>query len=231
MAVAVSDYCRRAGAPAPPRAVRDALSTLLASDDFRVRAVTDAEPPVRRLGPFAVVDLARGTLPDTAGLRERSGYYALVEELLTLQDAQAVASPSPATLAASAAASRPSESPSPAPATPTPEPGKRSRTGKPAPQGSSVAERIAPRRRAAQSTAEPRGRFTQVEAERSPLEALEGPAGRTTLETLLAQHGHRPALLRALAQGYSGRRGSDPSAAELDALLTEHGLIAAVEDS
>ncbi|MGZ3445700.1 MAG: hypothetical protein ACXWLG_09500 [Myxococcaceae bacterium] len=211
--------------------MRDALSTLLASDDFRVRAVTDAEPPVRPLGPFAVVDLARGTLPDTAGLRERSGYYALVEELLTLQDAQAVASPSPATLAASAAAGRPSESPSPAPATPTPEPGKRSRTGKPAPQGSSVAERIAPRRRAAQSAAEPRGRFTQVEAERSPLEALEGPAGRTTLETLLAQHGHRPALLRALAQGYSGRRGSDPSAAELDTLLTEHGLIAAVEDS
>ena len=77
---------------------------------------------------------------------------------------------------------------------------------------------------------EPRGRFTQVEAERAPLEALEGPAGRTTLETLLAQHGHRPALLRALAQGYTGRRGSDPSAAELDVLLTEHGLIAAVED-
>ncbi len=231
VAVAVSDYCRRAGAPAPPRAVRDALSTLLASDDFRVRAVTDAEPPVRPLGPFAVVDLARGTAPDTAGLRERSGYYGLVEELLALQDAQAVASPSPTPLAAGAAASRPGAPPSPEPVTPGPETGKRSRTGKSAPQGSSVAERIAPRRRAAQSAVEPRGRFTQVEAERAPLEALEGPAGRTTLETLLAQHGHRPALLRALAQGYSGRRGSDPSAAELDVLLTEHGLIAAVEDS
>lgn len=234
VAVAVSDYCRRAGAPAAPRAVRDALSTLLAADDFRVRAVTDAEPPVRPLGPFAVVDLARGTPPDTAGLRERSGYYTLVEEVLALQDAQPVGGPSPAPVTApdaGAEASRPSAPPSPAPATPAPEPGRRSRSTPPVPQGSSVAERIAPRRRAAQSPAEPRGRFTQVEAERSPLEALEGPSGRTTLETLLAQHGHRPALLRALAQGYAGRRGSDPSAAELDALLAAHGLIAAVEES
>ena len=88
VAVAVSDYCRRAGAPASPRAVREALSALLESDDFRVRAVTDAEPPVRPLGPFAVVDLARGTPPEIVGLRERSGYYALVEELLALQDAR-----------------------------------------------------------------------------------------------------------------------------------------------
>ena len=231
VAVAVSDYCRRAGAPASPRAVRDALSTLLAADDFRVRAVTDAEPPVRPLGPFAVVDLARGTPADTAGLRERSGYYALVEEMLAVQDAQAPAHPPITAPAAGAAASRPNEPPSPAPAAPAAERGKRSRTTPAAPQGPSVAERIAPRRRAAQSAAEPRGRFTQVEAERSPLEVLEAPAARTTLESLLAQHGHRPALLRALAQGYSGRRGSDPSAAELDALLAGHGLIAAVEES
>ena len=89
VAVAVSDYCRRAGTPAAPRAVREALSTVSEADDFRVRAVTDAEPPVRPLGPFAVVDLARGTPADTAALRERSGYYALVEELLALEDLRA----------------------------------------------------------------------------------------------------------------------------------------------
>src|SRR5215468_9702613 len=94
VAVAVSDFCRRAGAPAAPRAVREALSTVSEDDDFRVRAVTDAEPPVRPLGPFAVIDLARGTPADTAALRERSGYYGLVEELLALQDAS-LAAPAP----------------------------------------------------------------------------------------------------------------------------------------
>ena len=117
--------------------------------------------------------------------------------------------------------------PSPAP-TADVAPSRPSRGGDPAP---TVAERIAPRRRAAQSPAEPRGRFTQVETERAPLESLEGPGGKTLLERLLGQHAHRPALLRALAQGYVGRRGSDPTAAELDALLDEHGLTAAVEDS
>lgn len=236
VAVAVSDYCRRAGAPASPRAVRDALSVLPESDDFRVRAVTDAEPPVRPLGPFAVVDLARGTAPDTAGLRERSGYYTLVEEMLALQDARSLApgSGASATGADLAPPGRPADPPSsPAPASLPPASASTRPQGAPrgAPQASSVAERIAPRRRAAQPPAEPRGRFTQVESERAPIEALEAPGGRATLETLLAQHGHRPALLRALAQGYAGRRGADPSAAELDALLTAHGLIHAVEES
>ena len=95
VAVAVSDFCRRAGTPAPPRAIREALSTVSETDDFRIRAVTDADPPVRPLGPFAVVDLARGTQADTVALRERSGYYALVEELLALQD-QRTPLPAPA---------------------------------------------------------------------------------------------------------------------------------------
>jgi hypothetical protein len=93
-----------------------------------------------------------------------------------------------------------------------------------------VAERIAPRRRAAQAPAAPRGRFTQVEAQRASLESLEAPEGRAVLETLLAQHGHRVALLRALAQGYSGHRG-EPSAPELDALLARHGLLEAAEST
>ncbi|HSP18170.1 MAG TPA: hypothetical protein VLQ79_01550, partial [Myxococcaceae bacterium] len=67
--------------------------------------------------------------------------------------------------------------------------------------------------------------------ERAPIEAREAPTGRATLETLLAQLGHRPALLRALAHGYAGPRGADPTAAELDALLAAHGLSAAVEES
>jgi len=203
VAVAVSDFCRRAGAPASPRAVREALSALAESDDFRVRAVTGADPPVRPLGPFAVVDLARGTPADIAGLRERSGYYALVEEMLGLGN------------------------PAPVPAAPP------TRPAPPTPaetRAATVAERIAPRRRAASPPAPPRGRFTQVEAQRAPLESLAGPDGRTTLQTLLAQHGHRPALVRALAQGYAGRQG-DPSAAEVDTLLDAQGLLEAAEVS
>jgi len=222
VAVAVSDFCRRAGAPAAPRAVREALSTVSEADDFRVRAATDAEPPLRPLGPFAVVDLARGTPAETAALRERSGYYALVEELLALQDVAPV--PAPASpIAATAARAIPATPAAPQADAPEPlaPPTAREPTSAP-----TVAERIAPRRRTAQAPAPPRGRFTQVEVQREPLESLEGPGGRAVLETLLAQHGHRIALLRALAQGYSGPRG-EPSAPELDALLERHGLLEA----
>ncbi|HET9157279.1 MAG TPA: hypothetical protein VFN91_11470, partial [Myxococcaceae bacterium] len=226
MAVAVSDFCRRAGTPAAPRAVREALSTLSEADDFRVRAVTDAEPPVRPLGPFAVVDLARGTPADTAALRERSGYYALVEELLAVQDGRVPpsapglgAAPPAPVLVAPAATPATQERPPPPP-----------RTTPAAAPPPTVAERIAPRRRSAAVPAAPRGRFTQVEAERPPLETLEGPDGRATLETLFAQHGSRIAVLRALAHGYTGERG-EPSAPELDELLAHHGLLEAAEGS
>src|SRR5262249_17955759 len=102
------------------------------------------------------------------------------------------------------------------------------RTGREDTRAPTVAERIAPRRRTAQAPAAPRGRFTQVESQRAPLEALEGPDGRATLQTLLAQHGHRTALLRALTHGYAGRHG-DPTAPELDALLDHHGLLLAAQ--
>src|SRR6516164_4643943 len=141
VAVAVSDFCRRAGTPAAPRTIREALSTVSETDDFRIRAVTDAEPPVRPLGPFAVVDLARGTPGDTAALRERSGYYALVEELLALQDQRAA----PPTVATPSAAVTPPPPVLPAPAVtpaaqaPSSSP-RRATSGIPAP---TVAERIA----------------------------------------------------------------------------------------
>ncbi|HZW88638.1 MAG TPA: hypothetical protein VFF12_06125 [Myxococcaceae bacterium] len=227
MAVAVSDFCRRAGVPAAPRAVREALSTVSEAEDFRVRAVTDAEPPVRPLGPFAVVDLARGTPADTAALRERSGYYALVEELLALQDRRSTA---PDQAPGSVAAAPPTPVP-PAPALPRPAVAADAPRGPPASRPSpapTVAERIAPRRRTAAAPATPRGRFTQVESQPAPLETLEGPEGRDALETLLAQHGHRIAVLRALAGGYSGHRG-EPSAPELDELLAHHGLLESAE--
>lgn len=228
VAVAVSDFCRRAGTPATPRAVREALSTVSEADDFRVRAVTDAEPPVRPLGPFAVVDLARGTPSDTAALRERSGYYALVEELLALEDLRTGPTASPGIVAPPLAPAPPGPAVSPPAQERPPSLPRAAGSESPAP---TVAERIAPRRRTAQAPtpATPRGRFTQGELQRAPLESLEGPAGRATLGSLLAQHGgHRIALLRALAHGYTGQRG-EPSAPELDELLARHGLLEGVE--
>src|SRR5262249_16143826 len=229
VAVAVSDFCRRAGAPASPRAVREALSAIAEAHDFRVRAVTDAEPPVRPLGPFAVVDLARGTPAETTVLRERSGYYALVEELLAVQDARTFPSVDTATRSSEAIPAvqvRPAEPMAPSSPTPSSRGPRSARKDE-----ATVAERIAPRRRTAPPPAPPRGRFTQVEAQPTPLSTLEGLEGRTTLEKLLQQHGHRLALLRALAHGYVGAGGAAPSASELDALLGAQGLLEPTEAS
>jgi hypothetical protein len=272
VAVAVSDFCRRAGAPASPRAVREALSASAEADDFRIRIVTDGEPPVRPLGPFAVVDLARGTPADVAGLRERSGYYLLVQELLAAQEGSrgSIAAVS-GTETGSPGARTPYEAGSVEPSLPRPRTSGEASSAEPSASGSrtsaeassveasarpgsgasspdtsapgpriptgpldgaprsTLAQRIGPRRRAPQPPPTPRGRFTQVESQRAPLEVLAGPVGRAELESLLAQHGHRPAVLRALAQGYSGERGSAPSMPRLDALLAEHGLLEAAE--
>jgi hypothetical protein len=232
VAVAVSDFCRRAGAPASPREVRDALSTVTDADEVRIRAVTDAEPPVRPLGPFAVVDLARGTSAELAGLRQRAGYYALVEELLA-QPADADRAPTsvawvPSTLPSASPPTPPALSPEAGPEAPPPRGPPARPSGEPR---TTVAERIAPRRRAPAPDLPPapRGRYTQVASQRAPLESLNAPEGRSVLEPLLFQHDHRIALTRALAQGYLGRRGGDPLPWEVEELLAAHGLLAAAE--
>ncbi|NPC87307.1 hypothetical protein HPC49_55175, partial [Pyxidicoccus fallax] len=75
VAVAVSDFCRRAKSPAPAPEVREALALLAEDDDFRVRALTDGEPEASPLGPFAVVDVLRGTAPSLAAQRQACGFY------------------------------------------------------------------------------------------------------------------------------------------------------------
>ena len=177
------------------------------------------------------MDLARGTPADTAALRERSGYYALVEELLALEDLRA----GPATTATPSAVTSPPRPPL------SRRPSRRRRrcnrrpslpragASPPRPRWPSESPHAAARAQAP-TPATPRGRFTQGELQRAPLESLEAPAGRATLESLLAQYSHRIALLHALAHGYTGQRG-EPSAPELDELLARHGLLEAVEAS
>ena len=91
LAVAVSDFCRRTGVSASPAEVRDALSLLSEDEDFRVRTVTDAEPEARPLGPWAVIDILRGTTQSLAATRHQSGYYDLARELVLLRESPAPA--------------------------------------------------------------------------------------------------------------------------------------------
>lgn len=82
VATALSDFCRRAGSPASAAVVREALSCLSGEDDFRLRALAEGEPATSPLGPFAAVDVLLGTPAKVASVREETGYYQLVRELL-----------------------------------------------------------------------------------------------------------------------------------------------------
>ena len=93
-----------------------------------------------------------------------------------------------------------------------------------------MAERIAPRRTAqAPTLRRPRGRFTQGELQRAPLESLSARGARHA-GSLLARSRPPHPLLHALAHGYTGSAASRPRA-ELDELLARHGLLEAVEAS
>src|SRR5688572_29588399 len=80
VAVALADFCRRAGATVDPRTVRDALSLLGPADDARVLKLAAAEPPARPLGPFAVVELleTKHSAEDVAA-RQKAGEFDAIE--------------------------------------------------------------------------------------------------------------------------------------------------------
>ena len=50
------------------------------AEDFRVRTLTDTEPEATPLGPFAVVDVLKGTAPTLAAVRQGCGYYDVVQD-------------------------------------------------------------------------------------------------------------------------------------------------------
>jgi hypothetical protein len=222
VAVAVADFCRRAGAPASPAEVRDALSVLAPEEDFRVRLLTDGEPPVRPLGPYAVVDVVGGTPPGVAAQREGCGYYLLVREILAAGGALLGAPPAPRP---EPSAPGPSSAGFPQPSAGGERPSLRPSTPEPRPSASAptVAERIAPKRRPPgskpPSPAAPRGRFAQLPAEQPSLDGLDAEQ----LSSLLRQHAHRPALLRTL----TASRASNVTAHVLDRALERAGLLEA----
>jgi hypothetical protein len=227
VAIALADFCRRAGAPAAPGVIRDALSALAPAEDFRLRTLADGEPPARPLGPYAVVDVLSGTSPVLAAQREACGYYALASELL--REERVVAAVAPAA-GSETQVSQLDVGPAGRPTPPAEVSADLSQLkAPPSPQrppatGPTVAERIAPRRRLGGDRppesipAPPRGRFTQLPAEQPSLEVLNG----ADLVDLLSQHGHRPAVLRAL--GGTGRS-PGPTTQGLDQALQRVGLL------
>ncbi len=235
LAVAVSDFCRRAKQPASAAEVREALSFLGGSDDARVRSVTDAEPAATPLGPFALVDIIQGTTVELAAHRQGCGYYELIRKLAP----PLAERPAPA------------EAPTPAPRAPqkAPVPRPRRAAKRAAAVPVALSERIGPKRRAAGSAAAvavemeavetpaaprrelpaPRGRFTRLPSPKRPIEDLFEPEGRDAISGLIDQQGHRLAVLKALVEQFEGRQGAPLAAADLDAAIERHGLAERLE--
>jgi hypothetical protein len=230
VAVALSDFCRRARATASPTLVRDALSCLGAEQDALVRALADSEPVATPLGPFAAVEVATGGLTQAAAAElERAGHYAEVRRALRAPPGPAEPVPAPTQAPAPLA---PLLAPGPAPT--------RSRRS----AREALAARIGPRRRAVGSEPAPepprqvfgtsflprrnlpppRGRFTRVDPTRATLEALLRGESRPALEALVDQVPHRFALLRILDQGYSGQKGQPLSLDDVGQALERHRL-------
>ena len=235
VAVAVSDFCRRAQSPATAGEVREALALVAEADDFRVRALTDADPPASPLGPYALVDVLGGVAPALAAQRQSCGYYDLARDLVQAREEKAAPAPTP----------EPGKAPPaprfalPGPDVPAPAPRQTQKQ-----KEASLAARIAPRKRVVAEPEDvepesepehvflrrdlprPRGRFSRVDAPKTPLVELMRPAGHDLLASALEKHEHRFALLRTLGEHYNGQRGGDLAISELEHALEHHGLLA-----
>ncbi|MBX5482172.1 MAG: hypothetical protein IRZ16_10105 [Myxococcaceae bacterium] len=236
VAIAVSDFCRRAGAQASAAEVREALALLSEEEDFRVRTLTDGEPKSRPLGPFAVVDVLRGTDEALAATRQTSGYYEVVREL-----AQVRAERSPVPAAAPAPIPAQTAVPTaPAPTSPAAPANASSRKGKgPRPAPPSMSERIAPRKREPSAgtvpaleparprdAVSPKGRFATLSPSKLSVEELFTPSAARLLKDRVEQHPDRFALTRALAEQYGGRKEGQPLRTEdLERALEHHKLL------
>lgn len=244
VAVAVSDFCRRAKVAASPAEVREALALLGEAEDFRIRTLTDAEPEASPLGPFAVVDILSGTAAPLAARRQDVGYYDVVRELARVREEKAPApAPSPAAPEVPSFAIPP---PKPVPAGGA----EAALTGKAAKKpAETVQSRIAPKKRAPtagepleadggyeadeptflkRDLPKPRGRFSRVDAPKTSFVELTRADGREVLETGINGHDHRFALLKTLTEQYNGARG-ELTQVEMENALRGHGLMEALE--
>lgn len=236
VAVAVSDFCRRAKTSSSAAEVREALSLLGDDEDFRVRELTDAEPQISPLGPFAVVDLVRGTDAALAKQRQQTGYYEVVREVLNVRDLKVVEVPVAA-----------EEVPSFAPRRDVPAPAEeKAPSRKDRKKAESIAEKIAPKKRAAttpeidadesyeaapllpfqerrEKLPKPKGRFSRLEASKGKYDDLFRSTSKQLLSDLITQEQNRRGVLRALSERFGGKRGQI-NALDVQDVLKHHGL-------
>ncbi len=243
IAVALSDYCRRAQAPASPKAVRDALSCLADAEDGGLKQLADGEPQAKPLGPFAVVEVLRGLSPEVAASRERAGEYRSIGASLPAFGEALPPAPQPA--------HSKTEPTSSEPAAPTP---KRKKPRDPAApkkltKAEKLAERIQPRRRRPEdavppppapitlrgsaflpkrSLPQPRGRFTTIDASRQSLDVLLKLTAKDVVVSVESQCGTRFGVWSALSTSYVGRKGQPLQLADVEAILERHGLLQAL---
>lgn len=75
LAERITRWCAQAGRQAGRSEIRRAVGPLGWNELLAVRALLADPPPARPLGPFALVDIARGVPPELAAEREREGRY------------------------------------------------------------------------------------------------------------------------------------------------------------
>jgi hypothetical protein len=211
LAIAIADYCRRAGQKPSGSQVRLALSATGSDDDFRLRALADSEPKVSPLGPFAAVDILWGAPPELAAARQSCGYYLLAEALLAASASQP-----------SVAAQLPVEASPPVPPVTAP-------VVPPPPQTPAGTDAVAPPIESRNplsglSAFAPRGRFSRLASPKEEGQKLSSPDGRSILEDALLRYPHRFRIWRALSEQYASEGGLPLRYEEVEGAYRRHGL-------
>jgi hypothetical protein len=237
IAVALSDYCRRAKSAASPRQVREALALLSQDDDFRVTEIAQAEPTTTGLGPFAVVDMVCGTNADLAQRRQASGYYELLTAFVEEKQRKAPAPlPPPVPVFPPTAAVVGVED-------------SEHLSRKTLTKQQRAQERILPQKRSESAAFErkdsealfgaqflpkrnlpsPRGRFSRVDPEKGSFETLLKTESKAAVNDAVASSGSRYAVLAALENAFSGKKGNPLSIEEVEEALRRHQLLQTLE--
>lgn len=228
VAVALADFCRRAGAPVEPRTVRDALSLLPPDQDERVLKLSATEPLAKPLGPYAVVEiLEKSASAHEVAQRQLDGEFDHVElGELPLQPQLSPPSAAPAAEPEAAPTGAPRRTRTAKPTVDARIAPKHRRVGDPPFPGRAPAPRASPRYAiyVKKDLPKPRGRFTRVDLTKLKAHKLLEPHMREELEQLIEQHGHRVAIRRVLEPLYLGKKGDTLSVADIEAALLHHEL-------
>jgi len=111
VAIALADFCRRAGRPSSADEVRQALARLSPDEDRAVQQLCAGEPAARPLSPHAVIDVVRGLPAAEAARREEAGVYGAIAAEAAAEAAARPAAPGGLAAEVAAAAREQGENP------------------------------------------------------------------------------------------------------------------------